>query len=75
MSNLPTVGLPICLQPDQAKVELVEEPYNRIMKQEYDEVRSVDCKNGITWLYMKNNETLDTAFVTWKALYYIQINN
>lgn len=41
---------------------------------EYDEIRSVDCSNGITWLYMKDNQVLDTAFMTWKDLYKIQVN-
>lgn len=40
---------------------------------EFDEIRSTDCSNGITWLYMKNNEVIDTAFVSWKNLYLIQI--
>ena len=54
------------------KIQLLAQPIIN-MELEPDEVHGVDCLNGMTWVYMRDNKVLDTAFVTWKKLYYIQI--
>lgn len=40
---------------------------------EYDEVTSSNGMNGVTWLYMKDNKVLDTAYMSYKSLYEIQV--
>lgn len=42
---------------------------------EHDEIHSIDCNGGITWVYMNENKVLDTQFMSWKNLYKIQIQN
>ena len=42
---------------------------------EFDEIHSVDCKNGITWVYMNKDKVKDTQFMDWKSLYKIQVEN
>ena len=39
----------------------------------YDKIESKELKNGIKWFYYKDSKIVDTAFVTYKTLYEIQI--
>lgn len=43
------------------------------LKPYYDAIRSKELKNGIEWQYIKDGRVEDTAFMSYKELYEIQI--
>lgn len=43
------------------------------LKPYYDAVRSKEIRDGIEWSYMKDGKVEDTAFMSYKQLYEIQI--
>lgn len=56
------------LETDKTKEHQTDE-----LKPYYDAVRSKDVKNGIEWSYIKDGKVEDTAFMSYRELYEIQI--
>jgi len=39
-----------------------------------DAVETVESKDGLTWIYIKDNHIIDSASWTWKRLYKSLVN-